>query len=307
MEQPLVERSIWIDAPRERVWQAVTDPAQLAQWFLPPMLGAQMRRDDDGTTFVLMGEMAIPVAVLEATEPPRLTTSRALPDRLLATTYTLAEENGGTRVTVTMTGFERLPEDAREDRVLPSGLAWEKGLANLKAYVAGAELPFPEGYAAALFGFRRKAKETVAVERSIWIDAPRERVWQAVTDPALIELWFSPGTPWVLSALEVGGRLFVRNAETGAEMYTQVVEQLDPPHRYATRTLPEGSDPTHHSTYTLAEENGGTRLTIIFTIREQDTQEQWMFLEQSAVGFGMMLANVRAVAEGTALPYPGGF
>ncbi|MBC8074629.1 MAG: SRPBCC domain-containing protein [Chloroflexales bacterium] len=308
MQQPTVERSIWIDAPRERVWQAVTDTEQLAQWFLPPTLGAQMKRDEDGTTFVLMGDMAIPVAVLEAADPPRQAISRTLPDRLLATTYRLAEENGGTRVTVSMTGFELLPDDARQDRVLPSGLGWEKALANLKAHVAGAELPFPEGYVAALFGYRRKAKETIAVERSIWIAAPRERVWRAVTDPALIEQWFSPGTSWTLSAPKIGGRLFVRNVETGAEMYTQVIELLDPPTRLATRTVPEGTEPTHLSTYTLAEEKGGTRLTFTYTIQELEPDgEQWAFMEQSAFGFGMMLENVRALVEGASLPYPGGF
>jgi uncharacterized protein YndB with AHSA1/START domain len=31
--------------------------------------------------------------------------------------------------------------------------------------------------------------EQVTVERSIWIAAPRERVWQAVTDPELLVLW----------------------------------------------------------------------------------------------------------------------
>src|SRR5690349_24910603 len=122
MERATVERSIWIDAPRERVWQAVTEPAQLAQWFLPPMIGAQMKRDESGLTFVLMGDMAIPIAALEAAEPPRQATIRTMPDQLLAITYALADENGGTRVTVTMSGFERLPEDAREDRLLPSGM-----------------------------------------------------------------------------------------------------------------------------------------------------------------------------------------
>jgi len=48
MEQLKVERSIWIDAPRERVWQAITDPANLAQRLLPPALGADMKRDANG-------------------------------------------------------------------------------------------------------------------------------------------------------------------------------------------------------------------------------------------------------------------
>ena len=35
MSKIVIERSIWIASPRERVWQAVTDPAQIAQWFAP--------------------------------------------------------------------------------------------------------------------------------------------------------------------------------------------------------------------------------------------------------------------------------
>lgn len=34
MEQIKVERSIWIDTPREQVWQAIADPADLAMWLL---------------------------------------------------------------------------------------------------------------------------------------------------------------------------------------------------------------------------------------------------------------------------------
>ena len=94
-----VERSIWIAAPRERVWQAIFEPEQAAQWFLPPALGAQLRRDESGKLSVLMGPMAVEVAMLEQIDPPRQLTSRGLPDNLIAAAYTLAEENGGTRVT----------------------------------------------------------------------------------------------------------------------------------------------------------------------------------------------------------------
>jgi hypothetical protein len=70
---------------------------------------------------------------------------------------------------------------------------------------------------AALFGYRRESEKSFAVERSIWIAAPRQRVWSAITDPLQIEMWFSPGTSWKLTALEVGGRLFVPDPETGAD------------------------------------------------------------------------------------------
>lgn len=308
MEKLTVQRSIWIPAPRERVWQAVTEPEQVAQWLLPPALGAQMKRDTKGTFFVCLGDMEVPVAVLEAVRPPQQVTSRSLPDRLLATTYVLEEENGGTRVTVTMTGFEGLPADAREDRVKPSGAGWEKVLANLKAYVAGTELPFPEGYTAAIFGYRRQAKAMLAVERSIWIAAPRERVWQAITDPAQIEKWFSPGTLWTLSALEVGGRLFVHDPETGAERYTQVIELVDPPQRLVMRSVPEPPGTPDVTVYTLQAEQGGTRLTVTHSGYELAPEEaRWSSMEQNSFGFGMMLENVQAYVEGKRLPYPQGF
>src|SRR6266542_3297258 len=130
-----VERSIWIAAPRERVWQAVMEPDQVAQWFLPPALGAQLRRDDSGKLSVLMGPMAVELAALNEIDPPRHMTSRGLPDNLIAAAYALVEEKGGTRVTVTLTGFGALPAAAAQERLGPTGAGWEKALQNLKAFV----------------------------------------------------------------------------------------------------------------------------------------------------------------------------
>jgi uncharacterized protein YndB with AHSA1/START domain len=308
MKKQTVERTIWIDAPRQRVWQAVTDPEQLAQGFLPPALGAQMKRDDSGKLFVCMGPMEIPFAILEEVEPPRRLAGRGFPDKLITTTYTLEEEKGGTRVTVTMSGFESLPEDAAQERLAPSGASWEKALANLKAYVAGAELPFPQGYVAALFGYRREAKAKFAVERSIWIAASRERVWRAITDPEQIEKWFSPGTQWRGTGLEVGGKISVYNPETDTDMYTQVIEVIDPLYQLVTRSVPEPPETPHATTWTLREENGGTRLTVTnsgYELEAADIRQQNM--EQNAFGFGMMLENLQAYIEGQSLPYPWGF
>jgi uncharacterized protein YndB with AHSA1/START domain len=303
-----VERSIWIDAARERVWQAIFDPDEIAQWFLPPSLGARMKREDTGILFVLLGPMEIPVEVFETVKPMSSLTTRSLPERLLATTHTLSDERNGTRVTVTMTGFEAIPEDARADRMAPTESNWGMALENLKARVAGLALPHPEGRAAALFGFRRQAPNFLALERSIWIGATRERVWSAITDPEMIEKWFSPGTPWTLTALEVGGQLFVRNSETGAQMYTQIMDVVDPPHRLVLRSLPQGSEVLHFTTYTLSQERDGTRLAVTYSgyeIEPEDTRGDSM--EQTAFGYGMMLDNIRAVAEGSTPPYPGGF
>jgi len=137
MRKIAIERSIWIAAPRERVWQAVTDPAQIGQWFAP---GASFSQKEN-TICVRMGEMDIEVALIEMFDPPRQITTRNLPDRSITTTYTLEEENGGTRFTVTETGFESLSEAARKERLAQDDKGWAMTLEHLKAYLEGRSLP----------------------------------------------------------------------------------------------------------------------------------------------------------------------
>lgn len=124
MNPTTVERTIWIAAPRRRVWQAVSEPDQIAQWLLPPAMGAQMKRDGDGRLLVCLGPMEAPIAQQETAEPPARLTTRGLPDGLIATTYTLKDENDGTRLTVVLSGFEALPTDLGRERLVPSGRAW---------------------------------------------------------------------------------------------------------------------------------------------------------------------------------------
>ena len=137
-----IERSIWIAVPRERVWQAVTDPAQIAAWFAPGTSFSQ----NGNIISIRVGEDDMEVALIEVFDPPRQLTTRSLPDRALATTYTLEEENGGTRFTVTETGFEALSEEARQARLDQDDQGWIMALENLNAYIEGRSLPRPEGF-----------------------------------------------------------------------------------------------------------------------------------------------------------------
>ncbi len=300
-----VERSIWIDAPPERVWQAISDPDQIAKWFLPPAMSFGMKLAEDGTLSVMMGEMGIAVARLEGLDAPRQLTSTSLPDDLIAATYSLEADMNGTRVTVRLSGLEALPPAAAQERIAPLGTGWSKALENLKAFVEGRTLPHPEGFVAAVNGFRREAAQALSVERSIWIDAPRERVWQAITDPAQIGQWFSPGTEWRGTGPEVGGRFAVYDAASDSEMYTQLIDAVEAPSRFVTR---QEDPPQHLTIWTLNEEDGGTRLTLTYTGFEKESDDaRHNNMEQNAFGFGMMLMNLKAHVEGEALPLPGGF
>lgn len=309
MQKTTVERSIWISAPPDRVWQAISEPEQVAKWLLPPMMGGEMKRDDDGKLSVVIGGfMTAEVATVVSQDPPRQLVTRPTPDGVLATTYALAPDKNGTRVTVTVTGFERFPADTMTERLTPTGMGWEKALENLKAFVEGKELPFPQGFVSAMYGYRRDAPKKVAVERSIWIAATRERVWQALTDADQVRQWFSPGSQWRSTGVHVGGRLSVVDPETGADTHTQILEVVDPPNQLVTRSDVKPPEPATVTDWTLLEENGGTRLTITYSGYELEPVEaRHDKMEQNAFGFGMMLQNLKAVIEGTELPYPGGF
>jgi uncharacterized protein YndB with AHSA1/START domain len=310
MDMMSVACSVWIDASRERVWQALTDPQQILQWFTPSLVlaGAEMARDGDKLV-AQFGPMGVALASFETVNEPQQLTLRTLPDRTVTTTYTLQQENNGTHVSVTVSGFEALNGNAREERMAMSGAGWEQTLQNLKAFATGEELPFPYALVGPLFGYWRETPKALAAERSIWIDAPRERVWQAVTDPEQITSWFSPATPWQLTALEVGGRYSVPNPDPDTEMYVEIIELLEPPYQIATRIVPEGDETVVKGrTYTLDEENGGTRLTVTLAGYEQVPEEaRWSSMEQDTFGFGMMLLNLKAIVEEEEVPYPFGF
>lgn len=144
MQTRTVDRTLRIEAPIERVWDALIDPDRLAEWLLPPALGARLRRDGGGALVVCMGPVEARLARLEAIEAPRRVRMRLLPDERSDVAFELEEEDGGTRVTVTASASDGPAAAAAGDRLALAGAAWEKGLANLQAHVMGREVPFPE-------------------------------------------------------------------------------------------------------------------------------------------------------------------
>ena len=142
MEAVAIKRSIWINAPRERVWKAVIEPEQIASWFAP---GTSFKMENSIVS-ILMGDQYVDVAWIEVVEAPRQLTTRPLPHKLTATTYLLEEENGGTRFTVIETGLEALPTEERQKYLEQNGAGWELALGNLNAYIEGKPLLKPEGF-----------------------------------------------------------------------------------------------------------------------------------------------------------------
>jgi uncharacterized protein YndB with AHSA1/START domain len=150
--------------------------------------------------------------------------------------------------------------------------------------------------------------EKIAIEKSIWINASREKVWRAITDPEQIAKWFSPGMKWRSDGLHVGARMAIYDPETNIDLIIQEVEVADPPNQLVTRSIVSLPETPHVTTWKLEDENGGTRLTLIHSGYElEPAAVREKNLLQNGAGFTMVLENIKAHVEGRPLPVPGGF
>lgn len=111
-----VSRSIRINAPVEKVWRAVTEPAQISRWFGTADFNG--RAAGASGTLTWPDRDPIPVRI-EAIDEPRMVSYRwsnddasdTVPEHLdektsTVFTFTLEAADGATQLTVVETGFE---------------------------------------------------------------------------------------------------------------------------------------------------------------------------------------------------------
>ena len=140
--------------------------------------------------------------------------------------------------------------------------------------------------------------ETLAVERSVLIDAPAQRVWEAITDPAHLEQWYAPGCPWEIPVLQAGATVKFHNTDTDIQLAT--IEVLEPLREF---TLRWQLDPMHPgltltNTFRLEPENGNTRVTIsqagYDSLPEAMRQEQ---LDQDSAAYTAIVESLQNYLE----------
>ena len=173
-----------IDAPRQLVFRMWTDPVHLAKWWGPrdftnPVCEIDFRpggalrivmRAPDGTDYPMGGIFR------EIVTPERLVFTNCALDRdgniLLdgLTTVTFAEQGEKTKLTVQTRATALVPAAARYLEGMQAG--WEQ----------------------TLDGLARHAQDTAARELVVTrvIDAPRELVFEAWTDPKHLAQWWGP-------------------------------------------------------------------------------------------------------------------
>jgi uncharacterized protein YndB with AHSA1/START domain len=136
MEPLTVERSIWIAARRERVWSAITDPAQLEVWFAPGSKWEIPALKVGGVVKFYNTETDIAVHTIQTLDPPHeFSLSWQEEGKPMRTTFKLEEEKNGTRVIIQESGFEQLAPEVRQKRFNETAKGYGMSLENLKTHV----------------------------------------------------------------------------------------------------------------------------------------------------------------------------
>lgn len=124
------------------------------------------------------------------------------------------------------------------------------------------------------------AKVTTPSAREIRIErifnAPRERVWQALTEPALIAQWWGRGNKLVIERMEIerGGRWrFVEHGPEGVHGFEGRYREVTPPERIV-QTFEWDGMPGYVAVETMTLEDLGDGRTRIVTLSLFHTQEE---------------------------------
>ena len=111
---------------------------------------------------------------------------------------------------------------------------------------------------------------TDRIEKQVTVDAPRARVWRALTDVRQFNAWFGSALTGVFTpGAEVSGKLTFRNYEHVT--MTIWIERMEPERSFSFRWHPYAieagvdysAEPTTLVTFTLEDASSGTRLTIV--------------------------------------------
>jgi uncharacterized protein YndB with AHSA1/START domain len=147
MNSDRIEKSIELRAPRARVWRALTSAKEFGEWFhvaidgeLTPGGRVQGRITEPGYEHMTMDleiEQVVPEHLFSYRWHPYAVDPEvdysAEPATLVE--FALAEIEGGTRLTVVETGFDRLPPERRAEAFRMNEGGWTAQMSNIERYV----------------------------------------------------------------------------------------------------------------------------------------------------------------------------
>ena len=143
-----IEKLVTLDAPRSRVWRALTDHTQFNQWFgvsltSPFIPGAAVSgkiniRNYDHVTMTIW---------IESIEPERFFSFRWHPyaieegvdysaEPTTLVTFTLEDAGAGTKLTIVESGFDAIPESRRAKAFSMNERGWAGQAENIRKFLA---------------------------------------------------------------------------------------------------------------------------------------------------------------------------
>mgnify|MGYP001608046094 CR=1 FL=1 len=145
-----IEKQITIKAPLSRVWDAIADAEKFGEWFKVDMSGQKFTPGK-----LVQAKMTYPgyegmpfEVVIDRIEPPQLFSFKWHPydidpnvdssgEPMTLIEFRLEEVDGGTRLTVTESGFDTIPLGRRAEAFRSNREGWGIQVRNLEAYVTG--------------------------------------------------------------------------------------------------------------------------------------------------------------------------
>ena len=143
-----IEKRVTLDAPRSRVWRALTDVAQFNTWFgvlltAPFAPGAEV----SGRINVPNYDHLTVTIWIEMLEPERFFSFRWHPHAVevgvdysseptTLVSFTLEDAGSGTLLTIVESGFDRIPESRRANAFTMNSEGWSAQAENLRKFLA---------------------------------------------------------------------------------------------------------------------------------------------------------------------------
>lgn len=142
-----IEKTIVLRAPRQTVWRAITDATEFGTWFgarfTAPFAAGQPSK---GRITIPGYEHVALEIVVERIEPERLFSYRWHPyavdpavdyssEPTTLVEFTLEDADGGTRLTIVESGFDRIPAERRSTAFRMNEGGWTQQIKNIDRHV----------------------------------------------------------------------------------------------------------------------------------------------------------------------------
>lgn len=143
-----IEKQVTLDAPRSRVWRALTEVAQFNAWFGVSLTSPFAPGAEVSGRLAFRGWEHVTLTIwIEAMEPERFFSFRWHPypideridfaaDPTTLVTFTLEDDPGGTRLSIVESGFDAIPEARRATAFSMNTKGWDGQAENLRKFLA---------------------------------------------------------------------------------------------------------------------------------------------------------------------------